>query len=205
VNHTSDVLPLEKYGTWKFCPASQGDFRYLYRDDTPSVSVSSQISTSYYESITFSGAYTYFVPFGDSPAENFSRVLSLLDKQGGVSATPDVIWNLIPWSWLSDWIVDIGSSIAAASAFQKDDLVLKWGYLQRKVVAERTYTSTASVGFKSIRAGTVTTTLRTTSKERVRILPYGPALSPNQFTGQQWAVLTALGMTQGDKQLRFIR
>lgn len=143
------------------------------------------------ESIWFSGAYSYYLSPGITERSRFVRFLEMGDHLLGIGLTPDKLWNLSPWSWLADWIVDIGSAISTASAFQKNGLVLRYGYLMRQTTAQRTLEAT---GMK-LPVGTVSRTFVTERKERFRSTPFGFGVSAASLTPAQIAILSALGMS----------
>jgi len=148
----------------------------------------------------FSGAWTYHL-------QNDNTVLNqaiLLEQKAnlllGTRITPDVLWNLAPWSWLSDWFVNIGDNIANATNLSSDGLVMKYGYLMQETVSEHSCTV---VGPTLKRSGlnTFTTRFYTRRKHRMKATPYGFGSNPASFTNRQWAILTALGFARGSGQL----
>lgn len=151
------------------------------------------VSTTY----RFAGAYTYLLNFGDEPMEQLVRFEQLANKLLGTRLTPEVLWNLTPWSWLADWFANIGSIAANNSYLSSDGLVLKYGYVMREIRQGLLYNA------GGWREGTgkylPSITVRSTSvkKERVQATPYGFGANPSNFTSKQWAVLAALGLTKG--------
>jgi hypothetical protein len=148
----------------------------------------------------FSGAYTYYLP----PYGSFDRYRSLANKLFGSDLTPEVLWNLSPWSWLADWNLQISSSIAAAQRFQNDNLVLRYGYL---MVRDRV-TVSSNYSIKGIspqdtpftRAGY--THVHYDRKRRVKSTPFGFGMNPTtDFNPFQWSILAALGMTKAPRVL----
>jgi len=146
--------------------------------------------------IAFSGAYTYHLPVSKDMLGKSARFAALAQKLLGVKMTPDVVWQLAPWSWLVDWKLNIGDAISANSALSEDGLVLKYGYLMRTVVSQRKY-SVTNMNFKNSVTDAPYRTFQVVQKERYRATPYGFGLDPAGFTGQQWAILAALGLSQG--------
>jgi len=157
--------------------------------------------------VYFSGAYTYSVGIdGDSPmgpVERFEQKANLLL---GTRITPEVVWNVAPWSWLADWRVNIGENISNATALASDGLVMRYGYLMVKSTVRHTYTL---LGPRHINLSTGVSTrvpysisFVTVTKERMRASPFGFGSNPASFTGRQWAILASLGMTKGDRALR---
>lgn len=153
-------------------------------------------------SIWFSGAFTYYVPVGDGVANKLRYYDSLANKLLGTRLTPDVLWELAPWSWLVDWKLQVGQCLKSASMFTDDGLALRYGYL----MVHTTSTDTYYIGPTKTRGGLSdvppsTISLVTEEKLRYRATPYGFGLNTADFTAQQWAILAALGITRSFKSL----
>lgn len=149
----------------------------------------------------FSGTFTYYVATDSSVLAKLERFEQLGNKLLGTRLTPDVLWELMPWSWLIDWFTSVGDSLANAVAFQNDGLVMPYGYMMRRTrittVASCTLVSKAIPGFEVPFSNTFTVD----QKERVRATPYGFGLSLDALSIRQWAILTALGLTRAPSRL----
>lgn len=159
--------------------------------------------------VWFSGAYRYHLATGRIPGGMGSWVRKA-DHLLGLELTPEVLWNLTPWTWLFDWNGNIGNQISNLTSFSKDSLVLLWGYLMCTDVCTREISvttpgwtayphngSTPGNGFR----GPYTQRFVTTSKRRVRAQPYGFSLDVGSYSARQWAILGALGLTRGPQSL----
>lgn len=153
------------------------------------------------QTVKFSGAYSYFLPGGN---ENFLRKLERAEQEFnylfGVRITPEVLWNLAPWSWLSDWKANLGDNIANASHLGSDGLVMRYGYLMCETITDHTFTLVGPV-FKSGISGPYTMQFTRVRKQRVRATPFGFGLNPQAFSLKQWSILGALGITKGPNSL----
>lgn len=151
--------------------------------------------------IWFSGAYTYYLPTGVNLWEDISLMERRYQLLLGLEFSPEALWNLTPWSWLSDWTNNIGQNIANATSFGSDNLVMKYGYLMVTTTADHSIVlngpTIKRTGFK----GPYNTTFRVTRKQRFKATPYGFGLNPGTFSPRQWAILAALGFTKGDRVL----
>jgi len=187
------------------------NYRSNAADTTPLTGFSQGLGTPYFRSSTsttrrvvenvyFRGAYSYYIPTDPTFVGQAKYYASLADHLLGIQLTPDVLWNLAPWSWLADWFVNIGDNISVASAFQKDNLVLRYGYLMQKLTDTRTSTTSDirenRTGFKYVFPG-FTQVVRRTSKRRVRAEPYGFGFNTEALSQTQWAILAALGLSGG--------
>lgn len=151
----------------------------------------------------FSGSYTYYLEQGKDLMSRMKYYEQQANHLLGTRITPEVLWELTPWSWLADWYTDLGSIIANASALQSDGLVMRYGYVMQTSVTDVVHRHTdiaPAVGGWT--PGAVVNTFRTTRKERIRATPYGFGLKPESFTVRQWAILGALGMTKSPNSLR---
>jgi len=163
-------------------------------------SASAHASSVCKQTYKFSGAYSYLLSEDDSFFGRMERYVQLANRLVGVRITPDVLWELTPWSWLLDWEVNIGINITNMTALGHDNLVLRWGYLMRTTHFNH-YTSTSKFTSHGGFDQSIHSTWRITKKERVRSSPFGFAQNPDSFTNSQWAILGALGMTKSPRSL----
>jgi hypothetical protein len=149
--------------------------------------------------IWFSGSYTYYLPDGIDPASAMKKYASLARKLVGARLSPEVLWELQPWSWLVDWIFNIGSILENIESFQTDGLVMRYGYLMCTDVV--TVDTVASPHGFIDQVGPVSRRTVTTRKQRIRATPYGFGLDPATWSPERWAILAALGLTKTPKGL----
>jgi hypothetical protein len=153
--------------------------------------------TRTHEETWFSGAFTYYVPPPSSFGSSVKRNEAIASKLFGTRLTPEVLWNLTPWSWAADWGLNTGDVLHNLSAFRQDGLVMPYGYIMRRrthVVEE----SHRGARMKRNNASVITDQrFTTTVKTRYKATPYGFGLNPATFTGRQWAILGALGLARG--------
>lgn len=160
----------------------------------------SELVVNHNRKIWFKGAYTYYLDTGNDPLANLSKYAALARKLVGARLTPEVLWELQPWSWLVDWVFNVGQILENIEAFQTDGLVMRYGYLM--ITDEVIATQTVYRHGLSDRFGPVSITKKTLSKRRIRATPYGFGLNPGNFSPEQWAILVALGMTKTPTSLR---
>jgi len=148
----------------------------------------------------FSGCYKYY--YEPSRMTELGRINTQARLLYGLEITPEVLWNLAPWSWLVDWFANVGPLLSNVSSFQQDGLVMKYGYVMETTTRE--YRRTVSVS--GPKAGTicqspVTDAFSGIRKRREQASPYGFGLNSSAFTNRQWAILGALGITRIPKSL----
>ena len=145
----------------------------------------------------FSGAYTYhFQRAPEGALEGFTNAKNYASHVLGLGIDPLLLWELTPWSWAADWITNFGDVMTNVSAFSRDDLVLRWGYLMQETVTTDTHTWTGNL--LGVGRRTFTQTFTTTVKKRIKATPYGFSLdsSWNGFSPRQLGILSALGISR---------
>lgn len=154
----------------------------------------------------FEGEFSNFLPLGFDPSDYFQKLSALVK----LDVTPSVLWELAPWSWLIDWHIRIGDTIASNELAANDRLIMHYGYgmatvIQRDlvVIPELSGSTTPTnpptkagywdPGFT--RSGSWTSEYR--QLRRIRANPYGfkPG-GAGALTGSQFAILGALGLTK---------
>lgn len=152
---------------------------------------------SYSEEIWFSGAFKYHIPVSSTQLGKFSRWVSLADHAFGVKPTPEVIWNLAPWSWAVDWFSNTGDVMTNISNLGRDGMVMQYGYImcERKKVTQSygTALSTADPRFKGKTSTYIT---RSKTAQRDKATPYGFGINLDTLSPNQIAVLAALGLSR---------
>jgi hypothetical protein len=156
----------------------------------------------------FEGCFTYGGPSG---VDSFGRAMgygSDADKLYGLTLSPDVLWNLTPWSWAVDWFTNTGDLIHNVTNFAMAGLVMRYGYMMEETI------STYSVewddapfnGIRDIRAtpkqyyplfgGSGSRGLVTTTKSRVPANPFGFGVGWEGLSPTQLAITAAIGITR---------
>jgi hypothetical protein len=136
--------------------------------------------------------------------------LSLYEEKAnallGTRLDPEVVYNLVPWTWLLDWFVNFGDVVANASAISSDNLVMQYGYLMRTTSVRKELTwpqglwgrrptgQLASSWKQFLPTYSQTTSLVT--KQRGKASPFGFGLNPSDFSPDQLAILAALGLSR---------
>lgn len=146
----------------------------------------------------FEGEFSSFYKLGFDPTDYFSR----LDQLVKFDITPETLWELAPWSWLVDWNLRIGDSIAANQIAANDRIIMHYGYAMERT----TYRSLHSLTHAKNVVGSVQYTgypanadvsIQTEYKRRIRANPYGfRVTTPSAFSAGQLAILGALGLTK---------
>lgn len=143
----------------------------------------------------FSGEFIYHYPaVGESTP---SEILAWCRHVLGVDMTPETLWNVTPWTWLSDWLANIGDVMANISAISDDGLVMRYGYLMQEVELEYKHEHIGVVTADNSLPDLMHGTFRYTAKSRIKASPYGFGFNWDGFSARQIAILAALGITRG--------
>lgn len=143
----------------------------------------------------FAGEFRYYYP--PVTASVIARMRGWARQILGVDLTPATLWGMTPWTWLADWVANIGDVLANISAISDDNLTMRYGYLMQEATREYRYTHfglTTNYGFIP---PTITGSYRITAKTRIGASPYGFGLDWDTLSPRQLAILAAIGITQG--------
>jgi len=141
----------------------------------------------------FSGAFTYHLPnYGEGLVGQARRANQLL----GLSVTPEVLWNLTPWSWAVDWFSNVGDVIHNVQQMASNGLVLKYGYIMEHSIVSDSYSFSGPTGFKTSDVHPLVVKLVTETKIRRKATPFGFGLTLGGLSSTQKAIMAALGMSR---------
>lgn len=141
----------------------------------------------------FSGAFTYYLPAGYYSRNKMISAASKAKVLYGIELTPEVIWNLTPWSWAADWVANTGDVLSNVSDFGSDGLVMHYGYMMETSTIHRNYLLTQH----QLRGvGDLSLTITKTVKRRIKASPFGFGLTWEDFSPRQIGILTALGISK---------
>nr|UJQ84993.1 MAG: hypothetical protein 1 [Leviviridae sp.] len=136
----------------------------------------------------FEAEYIYHLPTGGSTNDKFRRYGSYARKLLGIDLSPEVLWNLSPWSWAADWFGNVGDVMHNISAIGTDGLVMRHGYVMCHTVRTTIDEGTAFGVHQSCRRTEET-------KVRRGATPYGFGLSYAGLSLRQKAILVAVGLS----------
>jgi hypothetical protein len=151
----------------------------------------------------FSGCFTYTLPPYNFNGDNLKRNEQLANYLYGTRVTPDTLWNLAPWTWALDWVGTTGDVIHNASAFLQDGLTMPYAYIMEEKSVEVRHVLTQRYTGKYAGTHVFVQGFKTISKYRRQATPFGFGLNPNTFSDRQWSILVALGLSRGNKQMKY--
>jgi hypothetical protein len=163
-------------------------------------SVRSFVKASEIRTVSFSGSFTRFLPCAPGLEGSMNRVLQDWDHILGTKPTFERIWQLMPFSWLVDWFLDIRSSLALYERMSDDNLVVNYGYVMGTTARQVQQRTELTYGERKSSFSSVTTTYNSFVKERWRCNPYGFTVpSSVELNPLRMAILAAIGIT-GSRQ-----
>lgn len=147
-----------------------------------------------------SAAFTYYLPDADSISGKFGNAFQIANKLYGLQLTPDLVWKVMPWSWLVDWFTSAGSVVRNWSAFSNNNLVLRYAYLMEKTTITTTYSLTGAslIDGQSLNCSQ---SIVSCTKLRRRANPYGFGIKETELSAFQWSILAALGINRRPRSL----
>lgn len=147
----------------------------------------------------FTGDFTYHRNDGSRATDAIQRAAQDANHLLGLRLTPDVVWELVPFSWLVDWKTNVGDVLHNMSMFLTDGLVLVRGYVMQTTEVRFTHTMMGGSvrGIPSSRILAHPASGCRTTKVRRAANPFGFGLTPGSLSNRQWSILAALGISKG--------
>lgn len=149
----------------------------------------------------FAGEYLYHQYVSGEMLDQLSDWAGKADHLLGLDPSRLVhIWDSLPWTWLIDWLANVGDVLRCYSYLGRDGLVMRYGYLTLNQTITVSYYGGALKSWCSD-TSPFSFVIRQNRKMRVKATPFGFGLNPTAFTNKQWAILASLGITRGGPRL----
>jgi hypothetical protein len=149
--------------------------------------------------VCFKGAFTYTMP---DQSDSWYALLQAATGSNavqtaiGTSLTPEVLWELAPWSWALDWFSNAQEVVSNLQRFELEGLVMPYGYVMDEESTKQIYTWEPIEQGSFKQALIVSPVIRTSvSKMRKQASPFGFGLEWADLSPTQLAILAALGIT----------
>lgn len=146
----------------------------------------------------FSGCFTYHTPSADDFAGGLMRNADAADKVFGIQPTPEVLWELTPWSWGIDWFSNAGDVIHNFTQLSSQGLVMRYGYVMEESITEITNTIepvNGSIGITGL-SRVPDSRYICVVKSRQAANPFGFGIGWEDLSPTQIAITAALGITR---------
>lgn len=152
-------------------------------------------TTYFRERIWASARMRYWLPGGP---RDIAWNRKMMARLYGLSPSPAVIYNMIPWSWLVDWFSNLGSLIENLDSGVADNLAADYFYIMRSQEwsAEQVSRGLFKRPNGEVFSAVATSSTRAFAKSRVRGGPFDPSVLESDLNGKQLAILGALGLSR---------
>jgi hypothetical protein len=151
----------------------------------------------------FSGAFVIPPPpQGDSwggliDAGNRARELF------GLQLTPELLWEVTPWSWAVDWFTNIGDVLRNVTNITSAGQVMRYGYMMDETITKVTASITDGKlrygpkdSYRNCPTGTLSSGWEVVTKRRAKANPFGFGLSWEGLSPFQLSIAAALGISR---------
>ncbi len=137
---------------------------------------------------------------GARPSLTNNQHLDRIIDLAGLELTPEVIWELTPWSWLIDWFLSIGTVLGNLSTLGVSNTILNYAYSTVRLETKGSIWAkpqiiTSGTGVYST-SGNFLTSYEIDHKVRIAASPFGFGMSAGSLSASQWAILGALGLSR---------
>jgi hypothetical protein len=143
----------------------------------------------------FSGSFTYHADADSTPLQRMMGYGSEADKLFGLALTPDIVWELAPWSWAIDWFSNAQQVISNVGSFELAGLIMRYGYIMEETSIVNTY-SMPNVALTGVTGTVPPARVAYTVKRRRAANPFGFGLDWDGLSPTQLAITVALGITR---------
>lgn len=154
------------------------------------------------EKVWCAGSFRYYIPDTSSSQWTTRARLALF----GALPTPELLWELLPWSWLVDWFSNVGDVISNASMNAVDNLTSDYFFVMRKYEEVTKWEAYVSHGSKfdpfwKDEWPSVDFTFNTVKHTRIQSRsgggsPYGLDIRFDSLSNYQLGILAALGISR---------
>lgn len=145
-----------------------------------------------YERYGFAARFRYYIPDLGTPKWDKAKFMRRF-YGAEFPPSPEVVYELIPWSWFIDWFVDVGAVVANFSPQLAENLAADYAtvteYRLRETTTSYEFATNSGPKFCSAK-------LIQESKYRSNASPFGFGLTWDSFSPTQLAILAALGITR---------
>lgn len=142
-----------------------------------------------------SAEFKYWLPEGPRDV-NWTNAMKA--RIFGLNPSPSVVWNALPWTWLIDWHVDIGTMLSNMDAGVANRLAARHFYImaewKRVGIQESQAFFLRQNGENVMVSGSGFDTAATMS--RIAGSPFGWNVNETGLSGMQLSILGSLGMSR---------
>lgn len=147
----------------------------------------------------FKGSFRYYIPGLDDP--KWGR-LRAHQEIWDLYITPELLWELFPWSWLADWFSNVGPIISNLSSQLLDNVAARYAYVMLQTTKDVIWRCDAINRYTSEYNKPKTNPVhceahfKLEQKTRAEASPFGFNLTWEGLSPYQMSILTALGISR---------
>lgn len=153
--------------------------------------------------VWYAARYQYFIPEENLQSSQWTKKAKLA-LMGGYPS-PELLWEVMPWSWLIDWFTNFGDVASNLSYHPAENLISNYSFVMKHVKEETVATCHVSHPAQNSQYITVEAqdhTFRSIYKSEVKSRagganPFGLDVSWNSLTPYQLSIVAALGLSRG--------
>ncbi len=161
----------------------------------PSSSYSLFTKTSASTEITLRTTARFATGLAPGSASNgyVDRAIDLL----GLRLTPEVLWDLTPWSWMIDWFSNVGTIVQNLQTLGLSNAFLNYAYTTVRVITNSTaYAKPPANTSSTVWNGNFIQNEVVDAKVRLAASPFGFGVDLSSLNASQWSILVALGLAR---------
>lgn len=143
----------------------------------------------------FSARFRYYLPTDAYKQGKLYAFLQMNRILFGADVSPATVYELMPWSWLIDWVVPVGSNLSNLRDFE-DRLVADYAYINGCKTTEVTRTLQCSLKGDTGGARTFVWKRKDRMFRRIAASPFGFGITLSALSPEKKAILAALGLTK---------
>jgi hypothetical protein len=147
------------------------------------------------ERVWASGRFRFWLP--DGPRD-IAWTRRMLGRLYGLTPSPQVIYNMIPWSWLADWFTNAGDCLSILDAGVADRLAADYWYVMHEKSNSVSFDCWGKFFAPNGSTFELTASAISTQywKYRTAGSPFGFNVNPNGLTPMQLSIIGALGLSR---------
>jgi hypothetical protein len=158
--------------------------------------VSSATSVNSSKKTWFRGKYVNFSGMPKAETQNQHDMASYAKEVLGLEFTPEVLWNLSPWSWFADWLTNTDVLLSSVSSALSDGMVPVEGFVMCHTRQHAETVTTGPPSGRAMRFSPMSSERVRESKKRFISTPYLGFNSVGSLTAKQLSILAALGISR---------
>jgi hypothetical protein len=144
--------------------------------------------------IWYAGAFEYYIPENLSL---FEKKYTEWSRAYGINPDPASLWNLFPFSWMSDWFINGEDSLRHLFLQSSEGATQRYGYVMCHTTRETEIVWSGNLYHGSTPIPhSITAKVIIETKQRERVSPFGVHYTGVDFSPRQLGILAALGIAR---------